>query len=96
MNFTDKFNSLELEVTNSILKSVNKSKIESSFSRFKAIKIKTDVLMFNLEQGNYVPYVVEVTENGLVSDSGNNYFFSSISLQNLCQLADYCKSKIIE
>lgn len=76
--------SLEHQLIARIMYLVNKRGKKSQFSSENALPIKEDQ-QFNLDGGRYL---VEITSDRLVDNSGYRYSFDAITLQQLAEVAD--------
>lgn len=81
----NKHANLESQVVARIVYLVNKRGKESQFSTTKALPVKQDQ-MFALGDGRR--WIVEITADHLIDDSGYQYSHSTLTLEQLCQIAD--------
>lgn len=81
----DKCASIEHQLIARIMYLVNKRGKESQFSSEKALPLKQDQ-MFAMGEGRR--WLVEITADRLVDDSGYRYSFDQITLQQLAEIAD--------
>jgi hypothetical protein len=88
--FVEQHTDFEKSVSLAIKLAVLKSRTISEHSNTIVIKIKDENIQFNLS-GNR--YLTEISHNNLIDESGYEYGFDVLSLDELCQIADYCTSK---
>lgn len=83
--FQNKYKKLEQEVYARLRYLIEKRGKKSEFSSEKALKIKEDRMMFNLEGGRYL---VEITADRLIDSSGYRYSYDNLTIEQLCEIAD--------
>ncbi len=83
-SYTQQASEFEQRIIDKIKKKVLRSKIESKHISGKAI-IVSDECSFNLDGGRWLE---EVTENGLIDNSGYHYNFEVLERSQLFELAD--------
>lgn len=82
--FQNKYTKLEQEVNARLRYLVNKRGKKSEVSSELSLKVKEDQ-MYNLDGGRYL---VEITTDRLVDNSGYRYSFDCLSIEKLCEIAD--------
>lgn len=83
--FQNKHKKLEQEVYARLRYLVGKHGKKSEFSSDLALKVKEDQMMFTLDYGRWL---VEVTADRLVDNSGYRYSYDCLTIEQLCKIAD--------
>lgn len=81
----NKHTMLEHQLIAHLLYLVSKKGKQSNFSTAKALPVKQDQ-MFALGDG--CRWVVEITADKIIDDSGYEHSYSVLTLDQLCQIAD--------
>lgn len=83
-SYSSQLENLVTKATNDVNKCIRKLGDESEFSHDQSIKIK-DVFDINIEG----KYIVEISENELIDESGNCYHFGILQTESFMIIADY-------
>ncbi len=76
---------LESKVKERLAKLIQKRGVESKFSNTKVLKIKEGE-QFNLADRGH--YAVEISIEKIIDNSGYEYYFSVLTLEQLCEIID--------
>lgn len=83
--FTNKYRSLSQEVRSRVEQLIDKKGVESDNISGRVLKVKNDDLQFNLAGGRYL---TEIGREVLIDNSGYQYGFDVLTLEELCEVVD--------
>jgi hypothetical protein len=83
--FQNQYERLELELKTKVKALIAKRGVESKYSNEQVLVISEN---FQFNVGDRGFYIVEISANNLIDKNGMTYYFSAISMEQLCELVD--------
>ena len=87
-SFTQKYNEFEEQIKLRLQKLVKSKGRESKHTNDRVLLIKKDEIQFNFERGRYL---TEISETNLIDNYGYSYYYSALTLAQLCEIIDSFK-----
>lgn len=84
--FQDKYKDLLRSVNRKFTQLITKKGEDSKHKDEKVLKVKSDDFQFTLEGKHYL---TEISMDELIDEEGYTYSYDVLTLEQLCQLADY-------